>query len=142
LSSTRKTPEQPDSANRLPEEAVAEAAEAGAAEAEAVAEAAEVAEAAAVAVAAAACRGDLAAFARLELSDHVVRPKASWPGLTRSNPAIDVLFVALSTWMRAEDLRMAAGRVADPIEERQLRERGRAVGGALATKEYALPWRC
>jgi hypothetical protein len=78
LSSTRKTPEQPDSANRLPEEAVAEAAEAGAAEAEAVAEAAEAAE---VAVAAAACRGDLAASARLEPSDYLARRRASWSGV-------------------------------------------------------------
>jgi hypothetical protein len=90
-------PEHPSSANRLPEEAVAEAAEAGAAEAEAVAEAAEAAEAAAVAAAAAACRGDLAASVRLEPSDYIVRRKASWPGLTRSNPAIEFLFVALHT---------------------------------------------
>jgi hypothetical protein len=119
-------------------EAVAEAAEAAGA-AEAVAEAAEAAE---VAVAAAACRGDLAASARLELPDYVVRRKASWSGLTRSNPAIGVLFAALPTWMRAEDLRMAAGRVADPIKERQPRKRGARSAGALATEEYALPWRC
>ena len=67
-SSTRKTPERPDSAKSLPEaaDAAAAAAAGGAAEAAAEAAAAEAgAEAAAAEAAAAACRGEFAVSARL-----------------------------------------------------------------------------
>jgi hypothetical protein len=48
-----------------------------------------------------------------------------------SNPAIDVLFAALHTWMRAQGVLMAAERVADPTKKcrttkRRTRKRWRA----------------
>jgi hypothetical protein len=91
LSSTRKTPQQPSSAKRLPE-AVAEAAEAaGAAEV-----AREAAEAAEVVAAAAASHGGPAESARLELFDYLARRRRHG---RVSNPAIGALFAAPRAWM-------------------------------------------
>ena len=82
-SSTRKTPERPDSAKSLPEAAAeaaaAEAAAAGAAAEAAAAEAAG-AEAAAAEAAAAACRGEFAVSARLGRAPITLTDARSWPG--------------------------------------------------------------